>query len=173
MVQALDRGLRNYSYVINEKFGIDIENVKGAGAAGGVGGGLLAFLNGRIGKGIDIIIENTNLAESIRDADLVITGEGRMDYQTQFGKAAFGVAKLAKKFNVPVLAICGSLGEGYMELLGKGFNSIFSIMDRPMNEEEAMKRTKILLQNTAENLMRTIKMELLVDNTKKPKEESN
>ena len=173
MVQALDRGLRNYCYLIREKFGIDVENIKGAGAAGGVGGGLLAFLNGRIGKGIDIIIENTNLAESIRDADLVITGEGRMDYQTQFGKAAFGVAKLAKKFNVPVLAICGSLGEGYMELLGKGFNSIFSIMDRPMNEEEAMKRTKILLQNTAENLIRTINMELLVDNTIIAKGESN
>lgn len=166
MVQALDRGLRNYCYVINQKLGIDVENIKGAGAAGGLGGGLIAFLNGKIDKGIDIIIKNSNLEESIRDADLVITGEGRMDYQTQFGKAAYGVGRLARAMNIPVLAICGSLGDGYEELLDNGFSAIFSIADRPMNEGEAMKRSKFLVQNAAENLMRVIKMELLVDNTK-------
>lgn len=156
MVQALDRGLRNFSYVINEKLGIDIENLKGSGAAGGIGGGLVAFLNGEIKSGIEIVIENTNLEAQVMDSDLVITGEGRIDYQTQFGKAAFGVARVAQKYGVPVIGISGSLGEGYELLLDNGFRSIFSIADRPMSLEECIKRTPELLQNTAENLMRVI-----------------
>ncbi len=166
MVQALDRGLRNFAYVIRQKIGIDIENVKGAGAAGGLGGGLLALLNGRIEKGIDIIIKNTNLEEKIKDADLVITGEGRMDYQTQFGKAAFGVARLASKFNIPVIALCASLGEGYETLLDKGFKAIFSMIDRPMNERDCIERTTYLLQNAAENLMRILQLGLMVEDMK-------
>lgn len=166
MVQALDRGLRNLAYVINQKFGIDIENVKGAGAAGGLGGALLAFLNGRIEKGIEIVIRHTNLEEAIRDADLVITGEGRIDNQTQFGKAAYGVARLASSFNIPVVAICGSLSEGYEGLLANDFNAIFSIADRPMSEQESMKRSPILLKNAAENIMRIIMMNLNIDDTK-------
>ncbi|TJX15368.1 glycerate kinase [Tissierella creatinini] len=166
MVQALDRGLRNFAYIVEKKLGIDIENIKGAGAAGGAGGGLLAFLNGKITNGIDIIIQNTDLDEIIKDADLVITGEGRMDYQTQFGKAAYGVAKLAATYQVPVIAICGSLGEGYEALLDKGFKAILSIVDKPMNEQECMKRTTSLLQNTAENLMRILILDLAIDNTR-------
>ena len=93
MVQALDRGLRNYAHVIHQSLGINIEEVQGAGAGGGLGGGLIAFLDGKIRKGIDIVIEYTKLEEKLIDADLVITGEGKMDYQTTFGKAPFGVAR--------------------------------------------------------------------------------
>lgn len=154
MVQALDRGLRNFSYLVNEKLGIDIENIKGSGAAGGIGGSLVAFLKGQIKSGIEIVIENTNLEDKVKDSDLVITGEGRMDYQTQFGKAAFGVMKLAGIYNIPVIGISASLGEGNEVLLEKGFTSLFSITDRPMSLEESIKRTPELLQNQAENIMR-------------------
>ena len=156
MVQALDRGLRNYAHVINQSLGINIEEVQGAGAGGGLGGGLIAFLDGKIRKGIDIVIEYTKLEEKLIDADLVITGEGKMDYQTTFGKAPFGVARLAKKYNIPVIAICGSLGEGYEELYKHGFSSIHSIIDKPMSLEECIERTPELLRNISSTIIRLV-----------------
>jgi glycerate kinase len=136
-------------------------NYPGAGAAGGLGGGLFAFLNAKLKRGIDIVIETTNLDQSIKDADLVFTGEGMIDYQTAFGKTPFGVAKIAKKYNIPVIAIAGGIGKGAETLYEQGFTSIFSIADKPMQLEEAIENCDILLENVSERIMRVLKINSL------------
>lgn len=156
MVHALDRGLRNFAYRINEYLGIDVEHIQGSGAAGGVAAGIIGLFGGKIKRGIDIVIEYTELEEKLRDADLLITGEGRMDYQTKFGKTPFGVAKLAAKYDIPVVAVCGWLGDRYEELYNYGFTSIFSITDKPMTLEECIKETPELLQKISSSIVRLI-----------------
>jgi glycerate kinase len=158
MVKKLDKNLEHFADKISEFNGIEIKNYPGAGAAGGLGGGLLAFFNAKLEKGIDIVIKTVNLDAAIKDADYVFTGEGMMDFQTQFGKTPYGVAKTALKYNIPVIGISGGLGKDYMELLDKGFNSVFSITDKPMSLEEAIENSHILLENTAERIARLLKI---------------
>lgn len=156
MVEVLDSNLAHYAKAIKSQLGISIIDVPGAGAAGGLGGGLMAFLQAKLKRGIDIVIDATGLEESIKGAALVITGEGSIDYQTQFGKTPYGVAMVAKKYGIPVIAIAGSIGKDAYTLYEKGFNSIFSIMDKPMTLEEAIENSEVLLENTAERIMRGI-----------------
>lgn len=154
MVEKLDYYLENYAKIIKRDLGLDVVDVKGAGAAGGMGAATIAFLNGKLQKGIDIMIEMTNLKEKIKNADLVITGEGMIDYQTAYGKTPYGVAKVAKEYDIPVIGICGSIGERVEELYEACFDSIFSIIDKPMSLEEAIKNSKELLESAAERIMR-------------------
>lgn len=156
MVKKLDGYLDNYANVIKRDIKADVIDEKGSGAAGGMGAAILAFFRGRLLRGIDIIIEKTNLEEKIKDADLVITGEGMIDYQTAYGKTPYGVASLAKKYDIPVIAICGSIGEKVEELYEKHFDSVFSIIDRPMSLEESIKNSNILIENASERIMRTL-----------------
>ncbi|WP_055669191.1 glycerate kinase [Desnuesiella massiliensis] len=156
MVEVLDSNMAHYAKVIKSQLGISIIDVPGAGAAGGLGGGLMAFLKAKLRRGIDIVIDATGLEESIKEAALVVTGEGSIDYQTQFGKTPYGVAMVAKKYGIPVIAIAGSIGKDAYALYEKGFNSIFSIVDKPMTLEEAIENSEILLENTAERIMRGI-----------------
>lgn len=156
MVLELDRNLAHYADLVESTVGVRIKDYPGAGAAGGLGGGLLAFLGASLKKGVDIVIETVKLEEKMKDADLVITGEGMMDYQTVYGKTPYGVAGIAKKLGIPVVAICGSIGKGTEILYDNGFNSIFSIVDRPMSLEEAMARSKELVQNCAERVIRSV-----------------
>jgi len=153
-VKILDKGLGHLANIINEQFGIDIKDFPGAGAAGGLGAGIKVFLNGELKRGIDIVTGATNLSEKLNNADLVITGEGRMDFQTAFGKTPFGVAQIAKQKKIPVIAVAGSLGEGYQSLFLKGFDGIFSIIDKPMKIEEAIGNAAELIENTAESVIR-------------------
>ncbi len=155
MVSLLDSNLNHYSNIIENQLGISIGETPGSGAAGGLGGGLVAFLNAQLKKGIDIVIETTNLEDYICNADLVITGEGNIDYQTQYGKTPYGVAKIAKKHNIPVIALAGGIGEGANILYEEGLHSIFSITDKPMTLEEAMENGSQLLEDTAERVIRT------------------
>jgi glycerate 2-kinase len=156
MVKILDECLLNFAMVIKRDLGTNIKDIPGAGAAGGLGGGLLAFLKAKLSRGIDIVIEATNLEKKIEGADLVITGEGMIDYQTAYGKTPYGVAMIAKKYGIPVIAIVGGIGENAEILYEKGFDSIFSIVDKPMVLEEAMDRGQILIEKTAERIMRLI-----------------
>ena len=156
MIDVLDKNLLNYGKVIESTTGRSVINYPGAGAAGGLGAGVLTFLNAELKRGIDIVIEAVELEQKIKTADLVITGEGMIDFQTAFGKTPYGVAGLAKKYNLPVIAIAGGVGKDAHTLYEKGFNSIFSIVDRPMSLEEAMANTYVLLQNTAERIIRTL-----------------
>jgi glycerate kinase len=160
MIITLDENLSHYADMVEKYLGISIRDYPGAGAAGGLGGGLLAFLNAKLLPGINIVIETAALEDKLKDADLVITGEGMIDYQTQYGKTPFGVAKLAKKYNIPVIAIAGGVGRDAEELYSKGFDSIFSIVDKPMLLEEAIEHSGLLLQKTTERIMRVIKLKL-------------
>ncbi|MGE5632857.1 MAG: glycerate kinase [Caulobacteraceae bacterium] len=158
MVEILDKNLEHYAKVIEKQIGISIKDYPGAGAAGGLGGGLLAFLNAELRRGIDIVVEATGLEEKLKGADLVITGEGMMDYQTQYGKTPFGVAQAAKKYNVPVIAIVGGIGKKAEVLYDMGIDSIFSIADRPMKLEEAISDGAELVEKTSERIMRILKI---------------
>lgn len=158
MIEELDKKLRHYGRIIEKEMGIEVLSYEGAGAAGGLGAGILAFLNGKLRRGVDIIVEATNLESHIKDSDLVITGEGMIDIQTAYGKTPLGVANVAKKYNVPVIAIAGGIGEGAEELYDKGFNSIFSIVEKPMSLEQSISNANILLEKTAERIMRVVKI---------------
>lgn len=157
-ILILDKNLEHYADIISTTLGIDIKDYPGAGAAGGLGGGLMAFLGARLEKGIEIVKKIVKLEEQVKTADLVITGEGRMDYQTQFGKTPYGVAKAAKDYNIPVIALVGQIGKNARVLYDLGIDSIFSITDGPMTLEDAMSNTPELLMDTAERVMRLYKV---------------
>lgn len=158
MVKELDEALNNYAEIIKKCLEKDILNEPGSGAAGGMGAGLMAFFNAKLEKGIDIVTKLTDLDRKVRGADFVFTGEGMMDYQTGFGKTPYGVAMIAKKYNIPVIGITGGIGKGSEVLFENGFNSIFSIVDAPMSLEEAMINGEILIERTTERILRVIKL---------------
>lgn len=156
MVSILDKHLQYFAALIRKQFGIDIEKVPGSGAAGGLGGGLLAFTGARLLPGFEIVRQTTNLDEHIKWADIIITGEGSIDSMTRFGKTPVGIALLAKQYKKPVIAIAGSLGENYAELYDYGFHAIYSIADGPINQEESIRRAPELIRNTIQNIVRTL-----------------
>lgn len=154
-IELLDEALNQYAKIIKNEFNIDVLNIPGSGAAGGSGAAFLA-IGSKLERGIDIVINETNLPTMIESADIVFTGEGRIDFQTKFGKAPYGVAKEAKKNGLPVIAICGEIGEGYDELYNYGFTSIFSIVNKPMTLDESIKDSKKLIRDVSERIVRVI-----------------
>lgn len=147
MVLKLNLGLEHLAERISVEMGRQVKNIPGAGAAGGLGAGFVAFLDGKLQKGIEIVIDETQLETHCQWADFVITGEGKMDFQTKYGKTPQGVASVAQKYNVPVIAVAGTLGENYQELYTSGFEIILSIIDQPMQLEEALQKAPGLLEN--------------------------
>lgn len=138
IIEKLDNGLRNFSKVVKNYLSKDVANVEGAGAAGGLGFAFLAFLDSKLESGIKIILEEIKLEEELKDADFVITGEGRLDNQTAMGKAPIGVAKLAKKYGVKVIGLAGATTEDAVKCNEEGIDAYFSIVNRAMTIEEAM-----------------------------------
>lgn len=157
MVKELDNNLKHYAKVIREQIGKDVENISGAGAAGGLGAGLLAFLDTKLVRGVDLIIHYTNLESHIKDADFVFTGEGSIDSQTLFGKTPFGVASVAKKYNVPVIVLAGRIGKGYEKLYDHGITAIFNILSKVTTLEQALKDGSQNVETTSQNIGRLIK----------------
>ena len=127
----------------------------GAGAAGGIGGAFQAFFPSKMKRGVDVVLEHARLDQALAGADLVITGEGQVDFQTAFGKTPMGVAQAAKRQNVPTIIIAGSVGEDVQVLYQYGVISIWSMINQPMSLEQAMKETENLLEYTAEQVCRT------------------
>ncbi len=156
MVKKLDSNLKKFSDLIIEQIGKDVEQIPGAGAAGGLGAGLIAFLDGGLVEGVPAIAAKTGLDEAVAKADIVITGEGGIDFQTQFGKTPYGVAQVAKKHGKPVIAVAGTIGEGVDELYSKGIDAVISILDSPMSLEEAIRQTPTLLEATGERIGRLL-----------------
>ncbi len=152
MVAKLDANLRHYAALIRRDLGVDVETVPGAGAAGGLGAGLMAFCHAQLRRGVELVIEAVRLPERVQRADIVITGEGRLDFQTGFGKVPYGVAQVAKRFGRPVIAIAGQLGEGAERCREWGIDACFAITYKPMSEAEAMRETLSLLRRTAEEV---------------------
>jgi len=160
MVEELDKALRHFAEIIKRDLHKDVANIPGAGAAGGLGAGLMAFLEANLRPGIDIVMEVMKLEKNILDADLVITGEGKMDKQTIYGKAPYGVAKLAGRHKKKVIGICGMLGEGAEILYQHGFQALFPNRIDSMSREEAMQRAKELTTETAARAMHTLRKDL-------------
>ncbi|WP_333638067.1 glycerate kinase [Tissierella praeacuta] len=158
IMRVLDNNLRHYGILIKEQLGIDVLYESGAGAAGGLGAGLMAFLNGRLNKGIDMVIKYSKLEEKLPYADMVWTGEGSIDFQTQFGKTPIGVAKLAKEYNKPVVALAGRVGTNIETLYTMGIDSIFSITRDITTLEEALEKGQENMEKTAENIIRLMNL---------------
>ncbi len=158
MVKKLDSNLRHFGEKMEAVFEKELLEMPGAGAAGGLGAGLVAFLDARIQPGFEIIRELTGLEDKVREADLVITGEGKLDEQTKFGKTPHGVALLSKKYEKPVIAIAGTLGKHYEELYDHGFDALFSITDSPMTLKMAMNDAGRLVENTCYAIFKSISL---------------
>lgn len=154
MIERLDRGLDHYAVCIAMQLGVMVRDVPGAGAAGGLGAGLLAFCRARLAPGIREVTALTRLEDAIRGASLVVTGEGRTDAQTAFGKVPSGVAALGLQHGVPVVCLSGGLGDGVDELYAHGITALFSIANRPLVLEDAMRDGAALLEQAAENIAR-------------------
>lgn len=154
MIEILDENLRHYADIIKEQFGKEVIDVPGAGAAGGLGAGLMAFLDGTLKNGIEMVVEYSKLEEKIESADMVWTGEGSIDFQTQYGKTPLGVARVAKKHDKPVIALAGKVGSNIEALYDMGIDSIFCIMRGVATLEEALKDGKENIEKTSENIIR-------------------
>lgn len=154
VVEELDAALRHFGDVIEEQLGVPVLDVPGAGAAGGLGAGLVAFAGGVLRPGVDIVADACKLTSRIAGAELVITGEGRIDAQTPHGKTPAGVAKAARQLGIPVVAIAGSLGPGYDAVHDCGIREVISIQSGTMSLAEAMARAPELLAAAAERVAR-------------------
>lgn len=162
MLSDLDDAMKHYAKMIEAQMGIDIASVKGGGAAGGLGAAFYGYLNAELKSGIELIMETLNMEKDIKDADLVITGEGRLDAQTAMGKVPSGLAGSAKKYSVPVIAFGGSLTNDAYELTGGDLDAIFSIQHTPMSLEEAMNIdvTRFNLEKTVSQVMTVININI-------------
>lgn len=156
MINELDKNLKHLARVIKNDLGKDVLEIQGAGAAGGLGAGLVAFCEAKLQAGFDIVKKQTKLEEAIQQTDIVITGEGKMDGQTKQGKTPWGVAQLAQKHHKICIGITGLLGEGYRELYHEGFTSLFAIPHGPISLEESLNRAPELLTDKAEQIFRLI-----------------
>ena len=153
-VEQLDAALRHFAAVIEAQLGVAVLDTPGAGAAGGLGAGLIAFTGAQLRPGVDLVAEAIGLSSQIAKADLVVTGEGRLDGQTIHGKTPAGVARIARMHGVPVVAIAGALGKGYETAYEAGISATFSLCRSPMTLDEAIARTLPLLSETAEAVAR-------------------
>ena len=155
-VSMLDKALAHYADVIERDLQVDVREVSGAGAAGGLGAGLVAFCNAEIRSGASLVLQIMSFEDYLEAADVIFTGEGRIDRQIEFGKAISGVALLAEKHGVPVIAFTGSLEVEPAKLGRRGVHGVVPITPGPMNEDEAMAKAGELLQAAAERTMRLL-----------------
>jgi len=156
MLETLEKNMTRFAQVLSQEFGIDYSNIPGAGAAGGLGAGLMAFCKAEIIPGFTLISKLTHLEEHIQNASLVFTAEGRIDAQTAFGKTISGVAQLGKKHQVPVIALAGMVEGGIEDLYKQGLTAAFAIANRPMSLEESKANAAQLIASTSEQVMRLI-----------------
>ena len=158
MVKILDKNLKHLAGVIKRELGVDVDKVPGAGAAGGLGAGLLVFAGAELKSGIEIISKATAIETHLRTADLVFTGEGRVDFQTAFGKTPAGIARLAGEYGVPVIAIGGGLADDAGEAFNHGINGLEAAIARDMPLDEALANSGEYIANAAERAIRLIKI---------------
>lgn len=154
MVEFLDRALFNYDQVLQRDLGQNVGHVPGAGAAGGLGAALMALLRGTLMSGIELVLEVLGFDEKAQGAKLVLTGEGKFDAQSAFGKVPVGVGRRAKKLGVPVVVIAGSVLPDAEILHGEGVSAYFSITNQPMSLKEAMDKGAMLVENQAAEVVR-------------------
>ena len=156
MIKQLDQNLGHFADVVAGQIGCDYRHVAGAGAAGGLGFGLMAFTAASIRSGVELMIEQVQLSKKIAQADYVLTGEGKIDSQTSLGKTPFGVAQLARKFNKPVIAFAGLVGEGIEDLFESGFSQIVGINPPDCPLEEALKNAEMNLEKAVAEIVKNL-----------------
>ena len=156
MIEVLDANLAHFDEIVQRDLGKSVGNVPGAGAAGGLGAGLMAFLEASLKSGIDIVTEATQLSEQFAGADLVITGEGQINFQTVFGKTPVGVAKVAKTHDIPVIAIAGSIADNSDGVYDAGIDAMIDIVPEPMSLETAIENATTLIETAAERAGRMV-----------------
>jgi glycerate kinase len=158
MIERLDRGLQHFAQIIDRDLDIDVLSLEGGGAAGGMGAALYAFCGANLRPGIEIVTDALGLADLVADADLVITGEGRIDSQTIHGKVPVGVAKVAKRFNVPVIGIAGSLTADVGVVHQHGLDAVFSVLYTVCTLDEALANAAANVRMTARNVAAVLEM---------------
>lgn len=156
VVAELDAALARYADVVESFLGRPIRDVPGAGAAGGLGAGLLAFLDARLRSGAELVLDAAGFSERVRGADLVITGEGRVDAQSAYGKLTQAVTVASRSAGVPVVAIAGGTGDGFEALFDSGLEALELVTDGPMTLADAMAQADQLIADAAERLARAI-----------------
>ena len=156
MVAELDNALLNFADIVKKDIGKNVSGISGAGAAGGLGAGMLAFMGAELKAGVDIVLETVRLKEKLAGVDLVITGEGGMDFQTVYNKAPIGVARIAAELNIPTVAIAGLLGQNFTVVHDHGIRAATSIVDGPITLEESSERASELISNSVEESLRFI-----------------
>ncbi|HDT6508959.1 TPA: glycerate kinase [Klebsiella aerogenes] len=158
MIERLDRGLQHFAQIIDRDLDIDVLSLEGGGAAGGMGAALYAFCGANLRPGIEIVTDALGLADLVADADLVITGEGRIDSQTIHGKVPVGVAKVAKRYNVPVIGIAGSLTADVGVVHQHGLDAVFSVLYSVCTLDEALANAAANVRMTARNVAAVLQM---------------
>ncbi len=158
MVEELDKALAHYAQIIEQDLRMSVLEIPGAGAAGGLGAGLMAFLHAKLRPGAQIVFEAVDLEERIRQADLVITAEGQIDAQTAYGKSVGAVAEIAKRYDLPVLAFAGSLGANYQVVYKLGVDAVTALPSSPMTLAYAMENAARLISDAAERACRLIQV---------------
>lgn len=158
MVKSLDEGLAHLAKIIKRDLHIEVKDIKGAGAAGGLGAGSIAFLQSKLTKGIDVVLDTINFDELVSKADIVFTGEGKFDSQSLHGKVVMGVANRSQKYKTPVIVVTGAIGENIQEAYNKGITAIFSINKEPMEFSKSALKSKENMILTMENILRLLKI---------------
>ena len=158
MVKSLDEGLAHLAKIIKRDLHIEVKDIKGAGAAGGLGAGSIAFLQSKLTKGIDVILDTINFDELVSKADIIFTGEGKFDSQSLHGKVVMGVANRSQKYKTPVIVVTGAIGENIQEAYNKGITAIFSINKEPMEFSKSALKSKENMILTMENILRLLKI---------------
>lgn len=158
MVKLLDEGLAHLAKIIKRDLHIEVKDIKGAGAAGGLGAGSIAFLQSKLTKGIDVVLDTINFDELVSKADIVFTGEGKFDSQSLHGKVVMGVANRSQKYKTPVIVVTGAIGENIQEAYNKGITAIFSINKEPMEFSKSALKSKENMILTMENILRLLKI---------------
>lgn len=153
MIAILDRNLSHFADIIERDMGVQVKDIPGAGAAGGIGAGMLAFLNATLKRGVEIVIDAVMLKEKLTGADFVITGEGGCDFQTVQGKTPYGVAKTAQQFDIPTIILAGQVGTGTEALYDHGVTGIFTLVNGPVSLDYAIKHADRLIEEAIERIV--------------------
>ena len=164
-LSLLETGMKNYAALIKRKFSIDVDSMPGAGAAGGLGAALTVFLNARLRSGIETVLDLIHFDDLLKDVDLVVTGEGRADWQSAFGKVMSGVGMRAKKNGIPAVGLCGSLGKGAIDIFDFGIGSLMTTVNAPMTLDFALDNAEALYYEAAVRMFRLIQVGMRIGST--------
>ena len=158
MLDELERGMLQYAFVVEEKYKVKIREIPGGGAAGGIGAALHFFLNAEIKPGIETILDMLHFDELLEGADLVVTGEGRLDWQSAFGKVPSGVGLRCKQKNIPAVALVGAVGRNASDIYEYGIDSVFTSVSSIVSEEEVMAHAREMVEDAANRMFRCIQV---------------